>query len=50
MKGLAVKIEMSCDFKRIHVNRNSSQKEVENFSILKLDSLAKEINKIPLGL
>jgi hypothetical protein len=47
MKGEAVRIEMTRDFKRIHVNKNSSQKEVENFSILKLESIFKEINKTP---
>ena len=45
MKGEAVRIEMTRDFKRIHVNKNTKQKEVENFSILKLESIFKEINK-----
>ncbi len=47
MKGKSIKIEMSRDFKRLHVNKNSSQKDYENFSILKLDSLIKEINTNP---
>ena len=44
MKGESIKIEMSGDFKRIHVNKNSSQIDYENFSILILDALVKEIN------
>ena len=47
MRGESVKIEMSRDFKRIHVNKNSNQKDYENFSILKLDALVKVINKNP---
>jgi hypothetical protein len=44
MTGESVTIEMTRDFKRIHVNKNSTQQEVDNFSILKLDSIFKEIN------
>ena len=47
MKGESIKIEMSRDFKRIHVNKNSAQQDYENFSILKLDALVKEINAKP---
>ena len=47
MKGNSIKIEMSRDYKRIHVNKNSSQIDYENFSILKLDALVKEINTKP---
>ena len=47
MKRESIKIEMSRDFKRIHVNKNSNQKDYENFSILKLDALVKVINKNP---
>ena len=44
MTGESVTIEMTRDFKRIHVNKNSTQQEVDNFSVLKLDSIYKEIN------
>ena len=47
MKGESISIEMSRDFKRIHVNKNSKQQEIENFSILKLESIYKEINSNP---
>ena len=47
MSGKSMKIEMPRDFKRIHVNRNSKQKDVDNFSILKLDALVKHINTVP---
>jgi hypothetical protein len=43
LSGESVKFPMSRDFKRIHVSRNSKQKQVENFSILKLGSISKEI-------
>jgi hypothetical protein len=45
MKGQPIQVQVSRDFKRIHVNRNSQQKECENFSIAKLDALTKTINK-----
>jgi len=47
MAGKSIKIEMQRNFKRIHVNKNSKQEHVENFSILKLDSLGKRINSVP---
>ena len=47
MAGKSVKIEMQRNFKRIHVNRNSKQRGVENFSILQLDALGKQINTVP---
>ena len=47
MAGESVTIEMTRDFKRIHVNKNSTQQEVDNFSILKLESIFKEINNSP---
>ena len=47
MLGNSIQIEMNRNFKRIHVNRNSNQTNVENFSILKLDSIIKEINTSP---
>ena len=47
MTGSSIQIEMNRDFKRIHVNKNSKQTDVENFSILKLDSIMKEINASP---
>jgi hypothetical protein len=47
MAGKSIKIEMQRNFKRIHVNKNSKQKAVENFSILQLDALEKQINSIP---
>ena len=45
MKGQAIEVQVSRDFKRIHVNRNSNQKECENFTIAKLEALTKTINK-----
>ncbi len=42
----SIKIEMQRDFKRIHVNKNSKQKQVDNFSIIKLDALEKQINTV----
>ena len=47
MTGKSMKIEMPRDFKRIHVNRNSKQNDVDNFSILQLDVLVKHINTVP---
>lgn len=47
LSGDSIKIPMNRDFKRIHVNRNSKQKQIENFSILKLGAIVKEINKTP---
>jgi hypothetical protein len=47
MAGESVTFEMTRDFKRIHVNRNSTLQEVDNFSILKLESIFKEINNSP---
>jgi hypothetical protein len=44
MLGNSIKIDMQRDFKRINVNRSSKQQQVDNFSILKLDSLEKQIN------
>jgi hypothetical protein len=46
MSGKSMKIEMPRDFKRINVTRNSKQKDVDNFSILKLDALVKHINVV----
>jgi hypothetical protein len=40
MLGEAIKIDMQRDFKCINVNRSS----IDNFSILKLNSLEKQIN------
>ena len=45
MRGQPIQVQVNRDFKRIHVNRNSQQKECENFSIAKLDALTKTINK-----
>lgn len=45
--GDSVTIEMTRDFKRIHVNKDSTQQEVDNFSILKLESIYKEVNNSP---
>ena len=45
MKGKPIQVQVSRDFKRIHVNRNLQQKECENFSIAKLDVLIKTINQ-----
>ncbi len=47
MQGRSVKVEVGRDFKRIHVNRNSSEMEHDNFSIVKLVALQKEINTRP---
>ncbi len=47
MSGKSIKIEMQRDFKRIHVSRNSKQKEVDNFSIVKLEAIGKQINTVP---
>ena len=47
MSGKSIKIEMQRDFKRIHVSRNSKQKEVDNFSIIKLEAIGKQINTVP---
>ena len=44
MAGESVTIEMTRDFKRFHVNKNSTQQDVDNFSILKLKSIFKKIN------
>ena len=45
MKGQSIQVQVSRDFKRIHVNRNSKQKECDNFTIAKLEALTKVINK-----
>ena len=42
LTGNSIKIEMQRDFKRINVNRNSKQKQIDNFSIIKLDILEME--------
>ena len=47
MAGKSIKIEMQRNFKRINVKRNSKQKDVDNFSILQLDALGKQINTVP---
>jgi hypothetical protein len=47
MTGKSINIEMQRNFKRIHVNRNSKQKDIDNFSILQLDALGKQINTVP---
>ena len=44
--GESIKIDMQRDFKRININRSSKQQQVDNFSILKLDSLEKQINTV----
>ena len=46
LTGKSIKIEMQRDFKRINVNRNSKQKQIDNFSIIKLDALEKHINTV----
>ena len=46
MLGNSITIDMQRDFKRINVNRSSKQQQVDNFSILKLDSLEKQINTV----
>jgi hypothetical protein len=46
LTGSSIKIEMQRDFKQINVNRNSKQKDVDNFSIIKLDALEKHINNV----
>ncbi len=46
LSGKSITIEMQRDFKRINVNRNSKQKDVDNFSIIKLDALEKQINSV----
>ena len=43
LTGSSIKIEMQRDFKRINVNRNSKQQQIDNFSIIKLDALEKHI-------
>jgi hypothetical protein len=45
MKGQSIQVQVSRDFKRIHVNRNSKQMQCQNFSIAKLEALTKTINK-----
>jgi hypothetical protein len=47
MQGAAIKIEMQRDFKRVNLNKSSKQQNVDNFSILKLDALTKQINSTP---
>ena len=47
MAGKSIKIEMQRDFKRIHVNKNTKQESISNFSIIKLDALGKQINSVP---
>jgi DNA polymerase type B, organellar and viral len=47
MSGKSVNVEMERNFKRINVNRNSKQQNIDNFSILKLESLNKCINSTP---
>ena len=47
MKGESIQVQVNRDFKRIHVNRNSKQKQCENFTIAKLEALLKVINKNP---
>ncbi len=47
MGGDSIKVEMTRDFQKVHINKNSNQKDVENFSILKLESIYKEINSTP---
>jgi hypothetical protein len=44
--GNSITIDMQRDFKRININRSSKQQQVDNFSILKLDSLEKQINTV----
>ena len=46
MLGNSITIDMQRNFKRINVNRSSKQQEVDNFSILKLDSLENQINAV----
>jgi hypothetical protein len=46
MLGKSITVEMHRDFKRVNVNRSSKQQLIENFTILKLDSLAKQINTV----
>jgi hypothetical protein len=46
MLGKSITIAMQRDFKPVNVNRNSKQQLIDNFSILKLDSLAKQINTV----
>jgi hypothetical protein len=46
LTGNSIKIEMQRDFKRINVNRNSKQRQIDNFSIVKLDALEKHINTV----
>ena len=46
LTGNSIKIEMQRDFKRIHVNKNSKQQKIDNFSIIKLDALEKHINTV----
>eukprot|EP00835_Amoeboradix_gromovi_P002678 NODE_156_length_16689_cov_0.273960.p11 type:complete len:111 gc:universal NODE_156_length_16689_cov_0.273960:13500-13168(-) len=46
MLGNSIKIDMQRDFRRINVNRSSKQQLVDIFSILKLDSLEKQINTV----
>ena len=47
LAGNSIKVEMQRDFKRIHVNKNAKQRKVENFSIITLDALEKQINASP---
>lgn len=47
MQGESIKVEMQRDFKRVNLNKSSKQQNVENFSILKLDALTKQINSTP---
>lgn len=47
LSGGSINIEMQRTFKRINVNKNSKQQEIDNFSILKLDALGKHINVTP---
>ena len=46
MLGKSITIDMHRDFKRVNVNRSSKQQLIDNFSILKLDSLDKQINTV----
>ena len=46
MLGKSITIDMHRDFKRVNVNRNSKHQLIDNFSILKLDSLANQINAV----
>ena len=46
MLGKSITIDIHRDFKRVNVNRSSKQQLIDNFSVLKLDSLAKKINTV----